>query len=403
MEYQLNKNVVLVCGKVNGAIYNFESTKVYSINKVGKDIILKFIKKCKLNHEEQDYINELIDESLMSPDFEPYEIYNDYTKPIPKLEMAWLEVTEACNLKCIHCYEGNCHKKFENGLNLEKRKNIIDQLDFLNVKRVIVIGGEPCCYPNIIDLIDYCGTKKFETTLFTNATFMTEKLIEAIKKANVKVKISIYAGNSELHDKITTIKGAFNKMDDNILRLKSMNINVSASIILMKENQFELDRIKDYIKSRGISYGGYDIIRNVFGGSQSIHTPDNFDIIAPKYFAKPSFKANYDTFVNNHFVNSCWFGKIAIQEDGNIIPCVFHRNISLGNVNKNSIYEIINSKETFNCWYYNFDKVNECCFCEFRFACKDCRAIGFGVSGNINEKNPRCLYTPSLGKWEEIK
>ena len=359
MEYQINENVVAVYGAVNAAIYDFNTSKIFNINKAGKNILLKYINKAPLNDEEKTYLSQLEKENLISFKFKASEVKDFDCPPKPKLEMAWLEVTELCNMRCIHCYEGECHNGFDNSLSLENWINVIDQLSKLGVKRIILIGGEPCCCRRIEDLVDYCGKKNISTTLFTNATLMTDSLIDCVERNRTRVKISIYGGDAETHDRVTTIKGSFALMDSNILKMQSKGIKMSASVILMKENQDELGKIKAYLFSRGVAYGGYDVIRNVFGGKQSAHTPTNMEIIGPKYSSQPAFKADLATYKRNHYINSCWFGKIAIQEDGNVLPCVFHRNVSMGNVKKSSIEEIVNSEETRNFWYFVFDKVNE--------------------------------------------
>lgn len=401
MEYQINKNAVVVCGAVNAAIYNFNSGKVFSINKSGTNILLKYINGNPISSVENEYLFQLEKEQLISNEFKPYEINNAGVAPTPKLEMAWLEVTELCNLKCVHCYEGKCHKKFDDSLSFDEWIDVIDQLSELNVKRIILIGGEPCCYRKIEDLIDYCGKKHIDTTLFTNATLMNDSLIDCLEKNKTRVKISIYGGDAEIHDKVTTIKGSFFKMDSNILKMRTKGIKMSASIILMKENQNELEKIKEYLSLRGIAYGGYDVIRNVFGGEQSEHAPTNANVVNQKYFTKPNFIADFNTYQRNHFINSCWFGKIALQENGNVLPCVFHRNVSMGNIRRNSIKEIINSEEGKRFWYFDLKKIKECSVCEYRYACKDCRPVAFGVCGNMKEKNPRCLYSPLTGQWRD--
>lgn len=402
MEYQINENVVAVCGEVNAAIYNFNNRKIYSINRSGKNILIKYINKNKLTKSEKEYLLQLDKEGLISTKFKAYEINKVGIFPDPKLEMVWLEVTESCNLKCVHCYEGESHKKMNDSLSFDEWINVIDQLNELNIKRIILIGGEPCCYKKIEGLIDYCGKQNIDTTLFTNATLMTDSLIECIERNKTRIKISIYGGNAKIHDDITTIKGSFSKMDSNILKMKSKGIKMSASIILMKENQDELEKIKEYLSSRGVNYTGYDVIRNVFGGVQSKHAPTNINVVNAKYFVKPRFNADFNVYKRNHFVNSCWFGKLVIQENGNVLPCVFHRSVSIGNIRKNSIKEVINSKEIKKFWHFDFGKIDECNVCEYRYACKDCRPIAFAVSGNIKEKNPRCLYSPLTGKWSKL-
>lgn len=74
VEYQINKNVVLVPGAVNGAIYDFNTTKIFSINNIGLNIVLKYIEKAELKEEEKEYLDKLINEKLISNNFLPYQI-----------------------------------------------------------------------------------------------------------------------------------------------------------------------------------------------------------------------------------------------------------------------------------------------------------------------------------------
>ena len=113
------------------------------------------------------------------------------------------------------------------------------------------------------------------------------------------------------------------------------------------------------------------------------------------HFTKIS-KERFDKAV---FANTCWSGKIVISEDGSVYPCVFERDIVLGNVKEQSITEIIHSTTLENCWNHCFKKVNICKECEFRFACKDCRPLAKSIHGNLDEKNPRCTYDVYNGVW----
>ena len=401
MEIKTNNNVVLVIGAINGAFYDFNNGKVYHVNKDAIDIIQDYANG-NLSIENNKYLIELLNNGLISKTFKPFVVSEEHKKPPIKLIMAWLELTEACNLKCIHCYEGECHHKLENSLSVQKWESIIDELADLKVNRIILIGGEPSCFPNHKEIVKYCGEKKINTTYFTNATMIDDELIELFKKYNVSVKISIYGGSASIHDTVTTVKGSFERTRNNIVKMNKANIKMYASVILMKENQDDLQNIIKFLKENNVTYTGYDVIRNVYGQKQNIHCPTNKKIISNRYITKPSFKADEAIYIKNHFYNSCWYGKVAIEENGDIIPCVFHRNDILGNVNNNSITEIINSEKTLSYWGYSFDYVNECKDCEYRYACKDCRVVGYGLDGKLTTKNYRCTYNPYTEEWKDI-
>ena len=317
--------------------------------------------------------------------------------------MAWIEVTQKCNLKCVHCYEGNEHKMLEKKLTLNEWKHVIDQLAFEGIERLIIIGGEPCCNKNLNEILLYASQYPFDVTLFTNATMIDEALLKTITTQKIRVKISVYGHNSEVHDAITTIKGSFDRLVGNVKRLIENNIDVTASIVAMKENELFIDDTIQFVKSIGMNFKKYDVIRSVYGGTQDLHRPVTEKILDYAYFKKPNFWTSEAQFAKNAFLNTCWYGKIAIKENGDVIPCEFERNYKYGNVRESSINEILKKKDTISKWYLNFDKIEVCKDCEYRYACSDCRALGFSARGSMTSKNPRCLYDPYQGEWAEYE
>ena len=48
----------------------------------------------------------------------------------------------------------------------------------------------------------------------------------------------------------------------------------------------------------------------------------------------------------------------------------------------------------------DFNFIEYCKDCEFRYSCKDCRPLGISVKGSITSQNPRCKYNPYTGEWK---
>jgi radical SAM protein with 4Fe4S-binding SPASM domain len=401
--YQINDSVVFVRGEKNGAIYDFNTNKVFSVNAEACDLILKLIdQESKFSQEEIKYISLLSANNLYNNNYAPNEYMPDEIMDTG-LSLVWLEITQNCNLKCLHCYEGEHHHSSpsEEVMPLSKWKDIIDDLKIKNVERIVVIGGEPCLHKNINEILLHLVDSKINTTLFTNGTLFTEELLSIVIENKLKVKTSLYGHTAAIHDKITNQDGSFDKLVNAIKILISRDVQIDIAVVAMKENQDYLDDIRKFIIALGIKYRKHDIIRNVFGGTQSRHAPDKLEVVKQSKFSNPGFYCSKVQFNKNISQNSCWHGKFAITDTGDVIPCVFERNIKYGNVLKQSIDEILNSIKLKENWSRSFDLINICKGCEFRFACKDCRPLGISVCGDINEKNPRCLYNPYTGMWGE--
>ena len=374
----------------------FLNGNIYSVNSLSCGVIDKIISHIPLDAQETEYSDLLVKNNLLDLNYN----YSEYMPDTEDFELStcWLEITQGCNCRCVHCYEGTVHKKSDVVLSLKEWHKTIDQLLESGFKRFVVIGGEPCVSENVEDILRYVSEKGGDTTLFTNGTLISLALKDIIVSHKIRVKFSIYGHNSSVHDGITQHVGSFKLLTDNIQFFINNHIDVSASVILMKENEKYYQQICNYLDSLGINYK-CDVIREVFGGCQSQHIPENTDLIRSFCRTSPQFpkidKKKFDLAVK---YNTCWFGKIVVCEDGAVLPCVFERNNILGNVKKQSIAEILNSPEIKYCWEFNINKVDNCKECEFRFGCKDCRPLA-SACGSIEAQNPRCTYNAFRGKW----
>ena len=143
--YQINNGVIYVKGAKRGAIYNLNNGDVFSINEDACKIINKYIDKVDLIDSEKEYLNLLESNKLINKSFSSSKYIPK--KKRDKLKLVWLEITQACNMKCLHCYEGENHiSDKNNSLSIDEWKKVIDDIANLSVDRVVIIGGEPCIH-----------------------------------------------------------------------------------------------------------------------------------------------------------------------------------------------------------------------------------------------------------------
>ena len=152
MFYALNHDTYLVKGAVRGCIYNFNSSKLYSLNKALSDKI-DFVNHGAVCPDDIDsdlraVFEQLICEGVLilsetSATNQIEEIKSSNTT----CNFAWVEITNQCNLRCRHCYnESEAHSTAV--MSLEHYKIVIDKLLNLGVSRIQLIGGEPFFHRN---------------------------------------------------------------------------------------------------------------------------------------------------------------------------------------------------------------------------------------------------------------
>lgn len=397
---EINRNVILVYGAKNAAIYDFNVNKLYSIDERAIDIIHKYIASCPLPENGAEYISQLKHASLLSDDFIPIEVAITGYDEI-RLNFAWLELTEGCNMKCLHCYEGNGHSRSPDELSTGQWEKVISDLVANGCTRIQVTGGECLLRKDLTELISYASDAGVtEITVFTNASILSDPIIELLANRHVKVRFSLYGHDAETHDGITQVQGSFDKTIQNVKKMIAAGIQVTPAVVIMKQNENYIEDIKQFIINLGLKYEGYDVIREVFEGTQSFYAPTKQEIIDSKKRKAPSFHISKENFQKALSHNTCWYGKFAITPTGKVIPCIFERKIELGDVTKQSISNILSSEPLRRHWNLDFSQIEYCKDCEYRYACKDCRPLGMAKCNNIKAKNPRCLYNPYTGTWD---
>lgn len=385
-------------GITGSAIYDLKQNQVYSVNKDGTDVLGTVLSGGGAPPGSLRFLEALEQKGLLNDHSVQVVEYNVK----PQLRYVWLELTNHCNCRCLHCYGAFGYpdrKDIADELTTDEWKKAIDQVRRLGGSAVQFIGGEPLIHRDFCELLRYAsesGLKRID--IFTNAYFMTEKTADLIAETKASVRVSLYGYNAETHDAITQCPGSFERLDRALDMLRERNIPVRIAVVLMLENQGILPRIQEYIRAKGLRFTGYDIVRNVTHSAQASHAVTDPEIRKKRLMCKPDFKTSPYTFARNHQWNSCWFGKLAITAKGDVIPCIFARDLPCGNIRKDSAESI--REKLLQYWRITKDSVEGCRDCEYRYACDDCRPLSMGEGGGLYGKYPRCLYVPETCRWE---
>lgn len=421
--FSLKENVILVKGARRGLIMDLNNKKIFSIDNLSAKYLNQLLKgsliESVLNSMKYEpaqsftkYMDLLVKNNLAyycnTPD--SYKTISDIIKKddtgFNNISTVWLELRKACNLQCCHCYL-DCNSSSDKDLNLlklEEWMHIIDQLKKFNPKRIILIGGEPLLFSNIIELINYASKicSCSQLVLYSNLTLLNDKLIDCILKNNVKVITSIYSNTSEIHDKITNRPGSFNLTVNNIKKLHSLGVYVQANISIMKYNYKNIKDIKDFTYKLTNNKSKIDLIRDV-GKSKEYLIPYSLAEYFNKKKTKPSFKGiNKKEFIRNFKGNSCWNGKLNITCDGYITPCIMGSNFMKKdfNLKTQNLSSILKEYIIPSFWTLSKNYIDQCSKCEYRYVCKDCRPV-CADKDNILAKDISCGYNPYEGVWDK--
>jgi len=151
-------------------------------------------------------------------------------------------VTDKCNFNCTYCGSGG-EGKLSDGYSLsyEERISIISKLHEIGIDSYRITGGEPLLYPELYKLLDDLQNHESlnKITIVTNGSLINDKFVNYIKKSKIKsVTISLDALDKETFRKVTRID-SYEKVINNIIRLKQERINVKINSVATKQNEKE--------------------------------------------------------------------------------------------------------------------------------------------------------------------
>ncbi len=114
-------------------------------------------------------------------------------------ESMYIELTSKCNLNCAYCYN-NCSNNTIDYLPVDVVKNLIDKAHILQINDISFSGGEPLLHPNFMEIFDYY-TSVFGKgpTLITNASLLTDNLLEKIVSTKTLLQLTIDGDTADIH------------------------------------------------------------------------------------------------------------------------------------------------------------------------------------------------------------
>jgi radical SAM protein with 4Fe4S-binding SPASM domain len=186
--------------------------------------------------------------------------------------------------------------------------------------------------------------------------------------------------------------------------LKDLGVPTRVEVVLMASNQHTIEATVAYKREQGWGERGPDPLRPKGRGDDPALLPDFEKVVQYGLILEPNFKADRRTVAHYSSGHSCLMGKIAVTEHGDVLPCIFTRNHTMGNVlAARGLTPIVLGRALQQVWSATKDQVLVCRDCEYRYVCFDCRplseAAAEGRADYLHAPYPRCTYNPYTGEW----
>lgn len=262
------------------------------------------------------------------------------------LDFVWLELTNRCNLKCVHCYAESSPSAGDGDILSEKDYlSLINQVFDLGCRKIQFIGGEPTLNKSLPGLIKAAAVKNFEVIeVFTNLTRLPDQLLDVFCRYNVSIATSFYSYDPQIHDDITRQKGSFERTVTNMKRILDSGLELRAAIIEMEQNKEDLSKTWEFLEDMGVKNIGKDHIRSI-GRADSDNCSDM-----------------------GQLCGNCAGDILSIGPDGTVAPCIMSKKWSVGSVLETPLSNLVQSEKLFNVRQQIADAMPE----EFTAQCTPC-------------------------------
>lgn len=313
----------------------------------------------------------------------------------------YMEVTRDCNLECRHCLI----KKEKISMPVEKAKKLLDQLVQEQVFKVYFTGGEPLLYAGMYELLQHIKKESIWSLVQTNGLLVTDKVAEALKKADVgAVDLPLFGITSETHDSITESPGSFEKLLSALDILEKHNVRTFVSYVVVEPNVKEFSLFFEWALQKGISLA--HIRRYIPQHSHDTLVPDSRRI-RPILLEYAQRRDEYDEKGLHYEIEEAFdFSELVearcpagiqlchINTEGTIAPCpympvqgesVFEKGFKYVWENSSVLQKIRNVAVS----------AGKCRECKYLLDCGGgCIAAAYNVSGIFETPDPYCLFYP---------
>ena len=151
----------------------------------------------------------------------------------PTKGVVFVEITDACNYECRHCYLGKLPSLNEENTRLEEIRHAFDSLEGIAVNEIRFTGGEPMLAQSLAPMVEMCRTRGISYTIVSNGSgFRRENLEAIVSYPPRRIWLSLYAADEGRHDQMTASAGSFRRLNQTIALLRNRGIQYGIHLVV---------------------------------------------------------------------------------------------------------------------------------------------------------------------------
>ena len=310
-------------------------------------------------------------------------------------KMLNIYITNACNLKCKHCFMLS-GKKLENELTLEDWMKVLTSFKENGGEFVTFSGGEPLMIKNFPQIISHAHDLGLKSTVLSNGLLWSGKLIHDLALFIDEIQFSLDGVDEETNSMVRG-SGHFEKVVDTIVKFANAGVKTSVATTFTYDNlnentQTRYKNLVDLIKEKTSGKDVFFKLSKKLLPGRDVHFKaeenEKYSAIIKDIEKHVDENADYENFLAGHTANlvaiNCGLGGISVSSDGNVYFCNrINEMESFGNVTEKPMSFFMEKGKEIHL-ATSVENVIPCKDCELRYICDGgCRIDDFDFAGKI--------------------
>jgi len=336
------------------------------------------------------------------------------------------EVTQACDLACVHCRASAQPDRNPKELTTEQGYRLLDEIRSFGEPLMVFTGGDPLKRPDLYDLVRHSVKIGLRTNVTPSATpLLTAEAIDKFKEAGVsRMAISVDGHDAETHDSFRGIPGTFERAMFALRHARDIGLDTQFQTTVTRRNMNHLQEVADIVSEvRSKMWSLFFLI--VTGRAL-----ENDDLTAAEYeqvfefmyqlsktapygiktteamhyrrYIAQRMKAEHGVQENENAKGVAFRtagvsdgkGFVFVSHQGEIFPSGF-LPVSGGNVLENKLTDVYRNSDLFRTLRDTTQRGGKCGLCEYQKVCGGSRSRAFALTGDYLAEDPRCVYQPA--------
>ena len=288
-------------------------------------------------------------------------------------------LTNACNLRCAHCFMRS-GKPLENELPKEEWLRIITEFKAEGGQSVTFSGGEPLMNRDFDTILRHASSIGLATTVLSNGILWTKDRIRSLAPYISEIQISI-DGFDESSNAIIRGTGHFERVVQNVIFMANQGIRTSVATTFTFQN-LQDDTPERYaqmvsdIKQQCLHPLFFKLSKKILQGRDTHYTEaENQEFYQRILDIECSIDphAQHQNFMEGHTPNqadrNCGFGGISIGADGEVYYCNRISEVeSYGNIHGKPLGPFMQRGHQLHL-QTSVDYISPCMNCHLRYIC----------------------------------